>query len=226
MHVLIVYAHQEQLSFSCALKDMAVSVLESQGHSVEVSDLYAQHFNPVASREDFTTLSDPHYINYMLEQRTAAEHGYFSQDIRAEQDKVRRADLIMFHFPVWWFSVPAILKGWFDRVFVTGVTWNFGHIYDAGLLKGKKAMLVVTTGGGEDLYQIGGAHKATILQILHPVQHGTLRFCAMEVLPPFVAFGIFQAGEEGRKKYLEEFRIRLSTLETTLPMDFLNKSHD
>jgi NAD(P)H dehydrogenase (quinone) len=220
MNILIVYAHEEQHSFSCALKDGAVSVLRSQGHTVEVSDLYAQHFNPVASREDFTTVSDKQYINYMLEQRTAAEHGYFSQDIRSEQEKVLHADLIMFHFPVWWFSAPAILKGWFDRVFATGVTWNFGHIYDAGLLKGKKAMLVVTTGGGEDLYQNSGAHKATILQILHPILHGTLRFCAMDVLPPFVAFGIFQAGEEGRKKYLEEFRVRLSSLETTPPMEF------
>ena len=149
MHILIVYAHQEQHSFSCALKDMAVSVLEAKGHSVEVSDLYAQHFNPVASRDDFTTLSDTRYINYMLEQRTASEHGFFSEDIRTEQEKVLRADLIMFHFPIWWFSAPAMLKGWFDRVFATGVTWNFGHIYDGALLKGKKAMLVVTTGGGK-----------------------------------------------------------------------------
>jgi NAD(P)H dehydrogenase (quinone) len=220
MNLLIVYAHEEQNSFSCALKDVAVSVLRSRGHTVEVSDLYAQHFNPVASREDFTTLSDKQYINYMLEQRTAAEHGYFSQDICAEQEKVRRADLIMFHFPVWWFSAPAILKGWFDRVFATGVTWNFGHIYDTGLLKGKKAMLVVTTGGGEDLYQNRGAHKATILQILHPIMHGTLHFCAMDVLPPFVAFGIFQAGEEGRKNYLEAFRVLLSSIETTPPIEF------
>jgi NAD(P)H dehydrogenase (quinone) len=220
MHILIVYAHQEQHSFSCALKDMAVSALGSQGHSVEVSDLYAQHFNPVASREDFTTLSDTRYINYMLEQRTAAEHGFFSEDIRAEQEKVLHADLIMFHFPIWWFSAPAILKGWFDRVFATGVTWNFGSIYDSGLLKGKKAMLVVTTGGGEDLYQERGAHKATIQQILHPILHGTLRFCALDVLPPFVAYGIFQAGEDGRKKYLEGFRARLSSVEKTAPMEF------
>jgi putative NADPH-quinone reductase len=75
----------------------------------------------------------------------------------------------MFHFPVWWFSAPAILKGWFDRVFATGVTWNFGYIDDADLLKGKIAMLVITMGGGEDLYQNSGAHKATILQILHTI---------------------------------------------------------
>jgi NAD(P)H dehydrogenase (quinone) len=220
MHILIVYAHLEQHSFSCALKDEAVSFLRSRGYSVEVSDLYAQHFNPVASRDDFTLLSDDRYINYMLEQRTAAEHGYFSEDIRAEQEKVWRADIILFHFPVWWFSAPAILKGWFDRVFATGVTWNFGNIYDSGLLKGKKAMLVVTTGGGEDLYQPRGAHKATLHQILRPIQHGTLRFCAMEVLPPFVAYGIFQAGEEGRKAYLAAFRERLSTIENTPPIAF------
>ena len=199
---------------------MAVSVLDSQGHSVEISDLYAQHFNPVASREDFTMLSDTRYINYMLEQRTAAEHGFFTRDIRAEQEKVLRADLIMFHFPIWWFLAPAILKGWFDRIFATGVTWNFGSIYDSGLLKGKKAMLVVTTGGGQDLYLERGAHKATVHQILHPILHGTLRFCGMDVLPPFVAYGIFQPGEEGREKYLEAFRARLTSVETTPPMEF------
>ena len=87
MHILIVYAHQEQNSFSCALKDMAVSVLDSQGHSVEISDLYAQHFNPVASREDFTTLSDTRYINYLLEQRTASEHGFFLKTFEPNRKK-------------------------------------------------------------------------------------------------------------------------------------------
>jgi NAD(P)H dehydrogenase (quinone) len=62
--------------------------------------------------------------------------------------------------------------------------------------------------------------EATIVQILNPILHGTLRLFAVDVLPPFVAFGIFQADEEGRKKYLEEFRDRLYSLETTLPIEF------
>nr|MDO8098608.1 NAD(P)H-dependent oxidoreductase [Candidatus Njordarchaeota archaeon] len=218
MRVFIVFAHHEQRSFNGALKSLAVSVLTEQHHAVKVSDLYAVKFNPVASKQDFLKLPDIQETNYMLMQKSTAQKGRFAKDIDDEQEKVRWADFILFQFPIWWFSPPAIMKGWFDRVLACGFAWDFAKTYSSGLLRGKKAMLSVTTGGGQEGYSEKGANLATINQMLHPIMHGTLYFCGMEVLPPFVAYGAFQVGDQGRKKYLEEFKQRLLTIETTQPL--------
>lgn len=218
MKILIVYVHDEEKSFTSALKNLAVKVLTENGHEVKVSDLYAQKFNAVAGRQDFEELSNPDYFNYMLEQKNAAGKNIFAEDVRVEQEKVKWADFVIIQSPVWWFSTPAILKGWFDRVFATGVTWDFGAIYDKGLLRGKKGMLSITTGGPHELYKPNGAHQATIEQVLYPINRGTLYFCGMDVLPPFVAWATFGVGDEGRKKYLEEYKQRLFDLENTEPI--------
>jgi len=218
MKILIVYVHHEQKSFTNALKDLAVKTLSEQGHEIQVSDLYAQKFKAVADERDFKNLTSKDYVNYMMEQKTAAATDTFADDIKSEQEKVKWADFILIQTPIWWFSVPAILKGWFDRVFATGVTWDFGAIYDKGLLRGKKGMLAITTGGPFELYQPDGAHQATIEQVLYPINRGTLYFCGMDVLPPFVAWSVFQAGDEGRKKYLDEYKQRLLDLERTEPI--------
>jgi len=111
MNVLIVYAHREPESFNAAMKELAVSVLTEQGHEVKVSDLYAMKFKPVAGRDDFEPVSTASHINYMLEQRENAKKDSFSRDIKEEQERVKWAALVIFQFPIWWFSVPAILKG-------------------------------------------------------------------------------------------------------------------
>ena len=213
MRILLVYAHGEPSSFNAALKNLAVSTLAEQHHIVRVSDLYAMRFNPVAGKQDFAKLPDSKETNLMLMQKSVAKNGEFSRDIKEEQEKVRWADLLLFQFPVWWFGAPSILKGWFDRVLACGFAWDFNKIYAKGLLRGKKAMLSVTTGGGPSIYSKKGLHEAEINEILHPIQHGTLFFCGMDVLQPFVAYAVIPAGDDGRKKILQEFKERLLTIE-------------
>ena len=118
MNVLIVHAHPEPKSFCAALKDTAVEVLSSIGHEVFVSDLYQMNFNPVASAQDFLARENPDYLSYALEQRRGLDAGNLKSDIQEEISKVKNADLIIFTFPIFWMSVPAIMKGWIDRVFV------------------------------------------------------------------------------------------------------------
>ena len=120
MKVLIVFAHNEPRSFNAAMKDEAVRVLQDEGHEVVVSDLYAMNFNPVASAADFGSRADPDYLVYALEQRNAFKAGTLAPDIAAEVDKVKWADLIVFNFPIYWYGMPAIMKGWIDRVLVSG----------------------------------------------------------------------------------------------------------
>jgi NAD(P)H dehydrogenase (quinone) len=215
VNVLIVYAHHERKSFNAAMKDLAISVLTERQHLVMVSDLYGMKFNPVASRDDFAKLLNTRETNYMVLQKSVSDNGKFAKDIADEQEKVKWADFIIFQFPVWWFGPPAILKGWFDRVLACGFAWDFGRIYSSALLRGKKAMLSVTTGGDPVAYTRDGSHQADINGILHPVQHGVLYFCGMEVLPPFVAYNVFGVGVKGRQKYFEDYKQRLMTLEKT-----------
>lgn len=111
MNVLIVHAHNEPRSFNSAMARLAVEVLEGNGHCVVMSDLYAMQFNPVATAEDFQDRANPDYLVYALEQRHAVNNGSLAADIAGELDKVRWADLIILNFPIYWFSMPAILKG-------------------------------------------------------------------------------------------------------------------
>jgi NAD(P)H dehydrogenase (quinone) len=212
MNVLIVYAHHEPTSFTSAMKNLAVQVLSGQGHSVGVSDLWGQGFSATAQKWDFITTTGGHF-NYMLEQKHAAKLDLaFSPDIIAEIQKVKEAELVLFVSPIWWFSVPAILKGWFDRVLAMGVAWDGGKIYENGLMRGKQAMLVMGGGGPTQYYQENGKHKATPVQILHPINHGTLAFCGFDVHEPYVALNVLGAGNDGRAQMLNDLQYRLENL--------------
>jgi len=218
MKVLIVYAHHEPPSYNALLRDRAAAALSSAGHEVRLSDLYAMGFDPVAGPRDVGAAAGEGPVNLLLAQREAAARGTFSEDIRREMEKVAWADFLLVVCPVWWFSVPAILKGWFDRVFAAGFAWDFGRIYDKGLLRGKRGMLCVTTGGPEALYHRDAPHGATLDQILWPVTHGTLHFCGLDVLPTFVAWSVFQAGDAGRAEYLVRLEERLRAIGQSAPM--------
>ena len=101
MHVLIVHAHPEPASFTTALKDAAVRALSAAGHRVEVSDLYGEAFNPVAGRHDFIRAADPARFHYQSEQLNASRTGGFAADLVREEERLMRADLLVFTFPLW-----------------------------------------------------------------------------------------------------------------------------
>lgn len=158
MNVLIVHAHPEPQSFCSALKDAAVASLTGQGHTVEVSDLYAMNFNPVASATDFASRQQPDYLVYALEQRHAQAAATLAPDIQAEITKVQAADLLIFSFPLFWMLMPAMLKGWIDRVFVSGLFYGGKRVYDQGGMRGKKALMSLTLGGRDYMFGPGALH--------------------------------------------------------------------
>lgn len=212
MKILSVYAHHEPTSYTAALKNVAASVLTSQGHEYFESDLYGSGFEAKAEKFDFITSTGGHF-NYMLNQRYAAEASMsFAADIKQEIQKIKAADIIIFHTPIWWLSVPAILKGWFDRVLAMGVAWNGGQIYEKGLLRGKSVMMCVVAGGPQDYYRIDGKHQATMLQILHPIHHGTFAFCGMDVIEPFVVYNSLGMDEPARDAVLKEYQFKIEHL--------------
>lgn len=209
MNVLVVYAHNEPTSFVSAMKNTVTEELSEKGHNVTLSDLYGQGFNPSAQKWDFVTTTGEHF-NYMLEQKHAAKLSMaFSPDIVAEIQKIQAADLILFVAPLWWMSLPAILKGWFDRVLAMGVAWDSGKLYENGLMRGKQAMLVLAAGHPTEYYQPDGAHRASIVQILHPINWGTLGFCGFNVHEPFVATNVLGLDQAGREKALKDLNYRI-----------------
>ena len=215
MKAFIVHAHPEPKSFNAALTRHAVDVLTGAGHEVVVSDLYAMGFDPVSDRRNFTTVKEPDSYKQQIEEMHATENDGFSPDIAAEQ--LFACDTLIFQFPLWWFGLPAILKGWVDRVLAMGKTYGGGRWYDRGVFSGKRAMLSLTTGGPESIYEADGLN-GHIREVLYPVNHGIFYFTGFEVLPPFVAYAPAHVGDEGRAKYLAAWRELLLSLDSVPPL--------
>lgn len=117
MNVLIVYAHPEPRSLNGALKNFAVQRLKAAGHTVQVSDLYSMRWKAPIDASDSLNGDPERRFDASQDSRWAFASGLQSPDISAEQDKLRWADALILQFPLWWFSMPAILKGWVDRVY-------------------------------------------------------------------------------------------------------------
>lgn len=219
MNVLIVHAHPEPKSFTTAMKDAAVAELTDQGHRVEVSDLYAMGFDPIAKADDFPARRNPDYLVYALEQRHGHETGSLAPDIRAELDKLLRADLIILSFPLFWFSVPAILKGWIDRVLISGLCYGGKRFYDRGGLRGKRMMAAFTLGGSQHMFGPEAVH-GEIEIMLRPILRGTFYYVGCDVLPPFIAWHVPYVSADTRKGYLNTYREHLRRLEEMQPLQF------
>lgn len=216
MKVLIVHAHPEPQSFTAALRDQATATLQAQGHEVQVSDLYAMNWNPVASASDFTSRENPDYLVYALEQRLGVKSQSIAADIQQELDKLLWADLLILNFPIFWFSAPAMLKGWIDRVLVSGVCYGGKRFYDQGGLAGKKALVTVTLGGREHMFGEGAIH-GPLEDMLRPILRGTLAYVGFEVLEPFVAWHVPYISDEARQAFLVGYGQRLQGLADEQP---------
>ncbi|HEY0945875.1 MAG TPA: NAD(P)H-dependent oxidoreductase [Opitutaceae bacterium] len=210
-NVLIVHAHPEPKSFSSALAHTAREALAGAGHRVAFSDLYAMGFDPVSSRSNFVTVADGDYFKPQIEERHATAHGGFAPLLETEMQKLESADLIVFSFPLWWFSLPAMLKGWIDRVFAYGRIYGEGRWYEQGIGRGKRALAVLTTGSPATAYGRDGLH-ASLESILTPLHHGVFWFNGFTSLRPFVAWSPAHLTPAAREAELLNWRKRLATL--------------
>lgn len=219
MKVFIVHAHHEPKSFNGALTRAAESALLAQGHEVHISDLYAMGFDPVSDRRNFTTTGDSDYLKQQVEEAHATAEGGFASDIAAELEKLDWCDVLIFQFPLWWFGLPAILKGWVDRVFAMDRIYGGGRWFDNGYFRGKRAMLSLTTGGLPGPFSKTGI-VGDIHAHLHPIQYGMLRFVGFDVLPPFIAWGPARADEARRKANIDAYVERVLSIPETDPIPY------
>jgi len=220
MRVFIVHAHPEAKSFNGAMTRTARDALTEAGHTVEISDLYAMGFNPVSDRRNFTTVHNPDLFRQQAEEAHAAAHDGFAADIQEEMDKLFRCDALILQFPLWWFGVPAILKGWVDRVFASGGRiYGGGKWYDRGVFAGKRAMCALTIGGPESMYAEKGLN-GPIEAILFPINHGMLYFTGFTVVEPFIVHAPARIGDEERADRLARYRERVLGLTTAPTIDY------
>lgn len=225
MNVLWVLAHPEERSLNSALHRDGIAALAEAGHQVEVSDLYAMKWNPVVDRDDYAMGDERLHVSKASHR--ALETGTLSPEVRAEQAKLDRADLLVTQFPLWWFGVPAILKGWIDRVFVRGYAYSIpdperpgrSKRYGTGGLAGKRALAIVTVGGAEEGYGPRGI-DGELAQVLFPLLHGTFFYTGMSPMPPIGIHSANHLSTEDYEAVRAELRARLATVETDPPIPY------
>ena len=218
MKIFIILAHPEPQSMNGALYTTALDTLEAAGHEVQTSNLYAMRFNPTSDRDNFTTVKDAAFFKQQMEELHATATGSFVAEIDSEQQKVEWCDLMIWQFPLWWFSVPGILKGWVDRVFAMGRFYGQGKVYDQGVFKGKKALLSLTTGGAEETYLKEGLH-GDIQNILKPIHRGMLAFTGFSVLHPHIVYGPSRQSTDMRHEELTRWKNRLQKVFNEVPVE-------
>jgi len=228
MKVHIVHAHSESDSFVAAMKNVIQSQFEADGHEVSLSDLYAKGFNPVASPADFGSRSDPDRLVYALEQRHNYTGGTLAPDILEEVEPVLAADLIVFTFPIYWFGAPAILKGWFDRVLLSGVCYGGRRLYGRGGLSGKRSFAAMSLGGRENMFGERGIHGELVRGMMRHLFQGTLGYVGTTVLEPFIGYNVPYIGGEARAALLDQLRAEVAAIDTraALPVPRLEDFDD
>ncbi len=192
MRTLVVYCHPVPESYCAALRDAAVATLTARGDEVRIVDLYAEGFDPVM---------------------TAGERRIYDQGPPADPalqpyvENLKWAQAVLFVYPTWWYGLPAMLKGWFDRVWATGVVFDLPP--DGGRIVSRISHIrrigIVTTCGATMLvsFLMGQPGRKTIMR-------GMRALCAPRSRSMFLAhYDMDRSTPESRKAFLEKIRTRL-----------------
>jgi NAD(P)H dehydrogenase (quinone) len=179
LKVLVVFSHPRRDSFCGAALDNFTAGLAEAGHVFEIADLHAEKFDPVMPLADEPDWND--------------DNKRYSDDVLREQARIARHDGLAFVFPVWWWSMPAMLKGWIDRV------WNNGWAYGSRKLPHRRALLLATAVGTEESYRTREYDKAMRIQLIV----GTMNFCGIADARLHLLCDVL-SGPEPRRRLLAE----------------------
>jgi len=188
MKAHIVLAHPELNSFNGLLAETTRSELVATGWEVTFSDLYQLNFDPCEGANHYSSRADTVRFHAQSEQRYNADQATTPDDVKLEMERLLTSELLVLHFPLWWFGMPSILKGWIDRVFVYGKMYRSAMRYDAGICAGKKMLACVTTGASTDSCSYNGREGDTRL-LLWPLLF-PFRYVGYDVFRPEVFHGI------------------------------------
>lgn len=231
MRVLWVSAHPDERSLNAEVREAGHQAVRDAGHHLDVSDLYAMRWKATLDRDDLGGHPDlPLEISRAT--KRAYEAGTLSADVQAEQEKLRRADAVVVQFPLWWYSVPAIMKGWIDRVFSKGFAYGIADPdhpgrtlrYGDGPLQGKRAQVITTAGSPATALGPRGIN-GQLDQVLFPLLHGTLWYVGMAVLPPIAIDGADRMDLEELEAARQVVRERVTALWEVEPIAYRHQNH-
>lgn len=189
--VLWLSAHPEPRSLNAVLRRHGLRRLRKGGHRVLESDLYAIGWDPVLRATDGGLSGElDRRFRVSEDTRVARLEGRQDPAVAAEQEKLLAADALVVQFPLWWYGMPAILKGWFDRVLVSGFAFGTDPVtgrrlrFEQGPMAGRRALVVTTL--GDRPRAIGPRGKSgELTELLFGLLHGTLAYTGFDVLPPW-----------------------------------------
>lgn len=184
MKYLIIYAHPNAKSFNHAIKEKIEAALQASNYAFAVRDLYEMRFDPALKAAEIAMGWD----------------GPVPDDIKQEQEHIRASDVLIFIYPIWWSGMPAMLKGYFDRVFSYGFAWTMEQDTFSGLLKGKKAVIVNTLASHRDEFVSMGLLEC----VNKTIDTGIFDFCGIRVIEHKYLCGVLEATEEERARMLKE----------------------
>jgi NAD(P)H dehydrogenase (quinone) len=192
MKNLIIYAHPNSGSLNHFFKQTILETLQESGEEVEVRDLYEINFNPVLS------------LNDMNGQRM----GKVAPEIHTEQDFINWADRIIFVYPIWWTGMPAIMKGYIDRVFSYGFAYRYDNGVQKGLLTGKKTIIVNSHGKSNAEYEASGMDKALALTS----DTGIFTYCGLDIQAHYYFDKADRASDENIEEWKNQIQIAFSAV--------------
>jgi NAD(P)H dehydrogenase (quinone) len=190
-HLIIRALHRDESFLSYGTERLIRSLNDKKQH-VEVRSLYDLNFDPVLTSDDFE----------------AVKAGNIPNDILTEQEHISKSDFIWVVFPIWWTSMPAVLKGYIDRVFLSGFAYEMENDNPKGLLTDKRVILLNSMGMSYEDYQKDGTFSALELTI----DRGIFEFAGMKVIAHKYFSSIMSAGKDKREKYFLEIENLVDTI--------------
>ena len=196
---LVVHAHPGPESFTARWAAATRDACAALGQTVLQSDLNGTGFDPVEGPRHYA--DPPRPFDALKAQEQAAEAGALPTDVAEEVAKIRAANRLVLHFPLWWFAPPAMIKGWCERALVHGLLQDADRRFDRGPCRNKSALFCVTTGASSAESGADGREGDARLWLMPLAM--TLRYCGFDVLEPVLEHGVhgYQRGE--RKAALE-----------------------
>ena len=195
MRILVVFAHPLDDSYAAALRDSIVETLKASGHTIDLCELYKEEFDPILSAHERRAYKD-----------TSANFKAVSDHVQ----RLRQAEGTIFVFPSWWYGMPAILKGYFDRVWLPGVAFEFGPQAIRPLLSSIRLFGVVTTTGAPEWF--------TRIYMGNPSRKVLMRGLARLLVAPraerfwLALYGMENANLEKRSSFIERVKSSVSRI--------------
>ena len=204
MNVYIILAHPEEKSFNTSLANAQMEALIEAGHQVRYKNLHQEQFNPLLTREDFPHIPKQQHVQFPKAQGEAYRNKKTIDDVAKEHQNLIWADAVILQFPLWLYGMPAILKGWCERVLSEGFAHEPANNkwFENGSMSDTRLLLSLTTNGKRNTFSSRGRHGSLDI-ILWPILNA-FWFAGFKIVEPYVAFDVIRSTGQQRTEMIDQ----------------------